>query len=103
MMPDAVESMVIIPAYRRDFPALVQSIDEAGVMNAFTRIDDFQQRDDVRDLRITITPVSILMRPGMIEAGDHRSLPIWHRRLQPFVKKGEINVRRQSIHICCAV
>ena len=70
------EAVVVVAADGRDFPALVQRVDESLVVDLVVGVDDLQHRDDVGDLRVAVGPVVVLVGAGMVEAGDDRAVAV---------------------------
>ena len=77
--------MVVEAAHGRHLPALVQGVHKGFIVDLVVGVDDLQQRDDVRHLRVAPGPVVVAVGAGMIEAGDHRALAVGRDGLEPLV------------------
>ena len=53
--------------------------------------------------RVAVVPVVVLLRVGMVEAGDYRAIAVGLGAAKPFVEVGQIDARRQRIQDVGAV
>src|ERR1019366_5249741 len=90
---DAFETVIVVAAYRRNLPAVSESVYKRVVMDLVVGVDNLQHGDDLSYPRVPIVPVIILLRTRMVETGNHWTLPIWRGSREPFVQIRQVDSR----------